>query len=86
MWKSHYLTAGHKDVDDTEEGDDGDEEHQVEELHQAVERLQEAHLGTVPDARHVLLAVWVGHELHTAQQISLSQCVWGGGVGGGSGG
>ena len=77
MWKRHYLTAGHKDVDDAEEGDDGNEEHQVEELHEAVQRLKEAHLRTVPDAGHVLLAVWMSHKLHTNQRHCLNASVWG---------
>jgi len=62
------LRVGCDDVDQTDDGQQNDADQPEDELFAQRQRLHEAHLLAVPDARQMLLTVGMRHELQQQQQ------------------
>ena len=67
-----YLRVRRNDVDETDDGQQNDTDEPENELFPERERLHEAHLLSVPDARQMLLAVRMSDELQQQQQQHIS--------------
>jgi len=67
-----YLRVRRNDIDETDDGQQNDTDEPENELFPERERLHEAHLLSVPDARQMLLAVGMSDELQQQQQQHIS--------------
>jgi len=63
-----YLSVWCDDVDEADDGQQDDADQPEAELFPQRQRLHEAHLLAVPDARQMLLAVGMSDELQQQQQ------------------
>jgi len=68
-WVVSYLRVRRNDVDETDDWQQNDTDEPEDELFPQRERLHEAHLLSVPDARQMLLAVGMSDELQQQQHI-----------------